>query len=981
MYPENEDSQVSYGAIAAKQLGADLHLISWTGEGLVRNSSGSTSNTLPQLWLRWVADNSTYSWNFNNFIPQVVVINLGTNDYAQGDPGAAYEAGYETLINNIRTYYGPSTYIFCAVSPMMSGSPLASELAHIQNVVSYFQSRGDGRIALIDLSKASVIQNTGCISHPNAATHAAVGQMLSSAIANAMHWTSTTGNAMVGGQVLGLNGSVTLSYNNAAQQTISTSGGFIFNDLFMAGQSYDVTVVNQPNNQTCMVLNGVGTVGSGNVNNVYVVCSNNLALGGIAYVPVNAVQPLTLRNLNNNDVVLSNNGNFVFSQPLAPGGNFNIQVMLAPGNGTCTVDSAHKVGVMGSTSDYGMVVDCGLTLYTVTAAVTGLAGGNGAVMLTDQTTVSTDFANATQNGNYTFSTALSVNESYNVAVLQSPSNVSCQALNGSGTISNANVTVAVQCTTYLAVTGTVQNQAVNTNLLLINAPDTLWVTANNPNFAFPTPYVAGTLPAPSVQLQPSGQSCTVNTAAPSPNSPNSVATVSCQNRAANTYAVGGSVSGLAFGTALQLRNGADTLVSTNGPFSFTTGVANNGSYAVTVGTQPKGQRCTVAAGTGTVSASDVSGITVTCAPLLNFSMGQGAAVVIGQNGFGTGSVNAGTAFPFAGGLSGGGAASLYTPTGALFIADPNNNRLLGYPAIPTKPGSGATYVVGQADATSNSASTSPSGLNGPSSISSNGNTVIIVDTRNNRVLLSQGSPASGYVASTVVGQTNFTTATSGCSPTKLSAPRDAAIVGNTLWVSDTNNNRLLAFTPVPTSNGAAATLVLGQGTLATCAANGPGAGNPNANTLSSPSGMWSDGVRLVVADTGNHRALVWPNIVGLANNAPATYVVGQTSLATAGIYGSAGGLYTPQDVTSDGNSLFIADSSYNRVTIYPFPTANAAQAIIVLGQSSTGSGYCNQGAAAPTAATLCGPTGVSIVGSALLVGDAANNRYLIYNSN
>jgi uncharacterized repeat protein (TIGR03803 family) len=80
------------------------------------------------------------------------------------------------------------------------------------------------------------------------------------------------------------------------------------------------------------------------------------------------------------------------------------------------------------------------------------------------------------------------------------------------------------------------------------------------------------------------------------------------------YTVGGHVSGLASGGSLTLLNsGSGALtVKSNGVFTFATALAANSPYAVTVGTQPTGQLCTVATGTGTLRESAVTNITVSC---------------------------------------------------------------------------------------------------------------------------------------------------------------------------------------------------------------------------------------------------------------------------------------------------------------------------------------------------------------------------------
>lgn len=82
---------------------------------------------------------------------------------------------------------------------------------------------------------------------------------------------------------------------------------------------------------------------------------------------------------------------------------------------------------------------------------------------------------------------------------------------------------------------------------------------------------------------------------------------------AATYTVGGSLSGLADGSiGLRLNSASDLSLSVNGAFTFA-GVQSSGfAYTVTVTTQPAGQTCTVANGSGTVGSANVTSIAVSC---------------------------------------------------------------------------------------------------------------------------------------------------------------------------------------------------------------------------------------------------------------------------------------------------------------------------------------------------------------------------------
>lgn len=83
-----------------------------------------------------------------------------------------------------------------------------------------------------------------------------------------------------------------------------------------------------------------------------------------------------------------------------------------------------------------------------------------------------------------------------------------------------------------------------------------------------------------------------------------------------TFAVGGTVSGLAQGGTLSLGNGVDTLTVTgNGSFSFPSKLASGASFKVTLNNSP-GSACTLTNDAGVIAASDVSSVAVNCRPFL-----------------------------------------------------------------------------------------------------------------------------------------------------------------------------------------------------------------------------------------------------------------------------------------------------------------------------------------------------------------------------
>ena len=79
-----------------------------------------------------------------------------------------------------------------------------------------------------------------------------------------------------------------------------------------------------------------------------------------------------------------------------------------------------------------------------------------------------------------------------------------------------------------------------------------------------------------------------------------------------TYPIGGTVSGLSGTVVLQDNGGDDLSVSASGPFTFGTALTSGSAYSVTVKTNPAGQTCSVANGSGTVGSAGVTNVAVTC---------------------------------------------------------------------------------------------------------------------------------------------------------------------------------------------------------------------------------------------------------------------------------------------------------------------------------------------------------------------------------
>jgi hypothetical protein len=324
-------------------------------------------------------------------------------------------------------------------------------------------------------------------------------------------------------------------------------------------------------------------------------------------------------------------------------------------------------------------------------------------------------------------------------------------------------------------------------------------------------------------------------------------------------------------------------------------------------------------------------------PVLALTNGMSASYVIGQNTFSANDANQG------GNVAGN---TLSGPLGTLvewrntrlYIPDTGNHRVLGFNEVPTASNISANFAIGQDNLTSAIPGTSATDFTSPAGVFVTDTQFFVADTGNNRVLVWDSLPVDGVTAANyVVGQTDFDSAATGCSATALAGPSSVFVVNDKLVVADNLNQRVLIWNTIPTANGVAADIVIGQQNFDFCLPNdsdGDGVTDTlTASTLNNPGGIWTDGAKLLVADTGNNRVLLWTTFPA-SNGQAADVVLGQVDMVSAIAQLSQSGLSGPKSVTSNGNQVVVADSGNARVLIWnTFPTINQPDADIVIGQA------------------------------------------------
>jgi hypothetical protein len=160
--PENERSPRttnagrSYGMLLGRWLHAQAHLVSYGGRGITRNWDGNTNvNTLPVFFPRALPDDPASTWNPTKYLPDVIVINDGTDLDSGPMDEAKFTDAYATFVGTVRKAY-PDAYILLSESNFQTdgsdGKPRTERdqlLRTIEAVVGREHRAGDMRIRVV----------------------------------------------------------------------------------------------------------------------------------------------------------------------------------------------------------------------------------------------------------------------------------------------------------------------------------------------------------------------------------------------------------------------------------------------------------------------------------------------------------------------------------------------------------------------------------------------------------------------------------------------------------------------------------------------------------------------------------------------------------------------------------------------------------------------------------------------------------------
>jgi hypothetical protein len=292
-------------------------------------------------------------------------------------------------------------------------------------------------------------------------------------------------------------------------------------------------------------------------------------------------------------------------------------------------------------------------------------------------------------------------------------------------------------------------------------------------------------------------------------------------------------------------------------------------------------------------------------------------VVVGQANFASGTPNAGGVTSAAGFDEN--VHMSVCSNGKMFVSDRNNNRVLVYNRVPTASGAAADFVIGQPDFLMNTAATTASGLKNPYAAYCMANKLFVVEQGNNRILVFDPIPtATNPAASYVIGQPDMVTGTSGCTAINLTSPYEILRHGDTFFVADGGNHRVLRFDTIPVATGAIPSAVLGQADFISCLPN-KGNPTPSDSSLVFPNALAAKGNLLAVSDHTNNRTMFFD--LPVITDQSASKQIGQPGFVTATNVTppTANSVTTTKGLIFDQQYIWIGDGGNHRLVVIPLP--------------------------------------------------------------
>ncbi len=181
----------TYAARTARNLDAQAVVVARSGIGVYRSYNGPKTGDKVNMNTEYpytLLYNDKHPWDFSRYTPELVCINLGTNDTStQGADSTLLVNGFKKLYHQVRSHY-PQAKIVLLCGCMMSGEQLRSAKEALDTTLSYAQQQGDKEVYRFDFTPHDGSLGYGADWHPSMRQHEKMANELTPYLKKLMNW-------------------------------------------------------------------------------------------------------------------------------------------------------------------------------------------------------------------------------------------------------------------------------------------------------------------------------------------------------------------------------------------------------------------------------------------------------------------------------------------------------------------------------------------------------------------------------------------------------------------------------------------------------------------------------------------------------------------------------------------------------------------------------------------------------------------------
>jgi hypothetical protein len=183
-----QNARLCYGRLLADKLNAQCHIIAYAGRGIVRDWQGiSAVRCAPEYYEYALPDDPMAKWDPDIYVPDVIGICLGNNDFGVGIPDqSSYISAYTEFIRKVRRD-APDAYIMLITSPSLTDDPGKVPMRSVQKAYldEIADRLGDKKVQVVSIAHYAGVPGDW---HPSGTAHRAVAAELEPVIRKAMNW-------------------------------------------------------------------------------------------------------------------------------------------------------------------------------------------------------------------------------------------------------------------------------------------------------------------------------------------------------------------------------------------------------------------------------------------------------------------------------------------------------------------------------------------------------------------------------------------------------------------------------------------------------------------------------------------------------------------------------------------------------------------------------------------------------------------------